>query len=220
MSDDQRWADKIDNEILEWVLNNSDSIETITPRMLIKIIDIKQSKITISECVDEEDDEGPCSDFEPQGIIMLVILWVSLIALLLVLVTSTYSGLRSIALSRSFILDNENWAIILSEFIFSKMLPWKLSISSSVDLLYFQPKEIDIKYLLSVSEKLKPLFSSLLFIALPTLLSVTSKLDPISILSTKVIEIDPNDANSAYYHRGLARNDSKQYQEAIEDLTK
>ena len=38
MSDDQRWTDKIDNEILEWVLNNSDSIETITPRMLIKII--------------------------------------------------------------------------------------------------------------------------------------------------------------------------------------
>ena len=27
MSDDQRWTDKIDNEILEWVLNNSDSIK-------------------------------------------------------------------------------------------------------------------------------------------------------------------------------------------------
>ena len=44
MSDDKRWTDKIDNEILEWVLNNSDSIEKITPRMLIKIIDIKQSE--------------------------------------------------------------------------------------------------------------------------------------------------------------------------------
>mgnify|MGYP001426746649 FL=1 len=44
MSDEQRWTDKIDNEILEWVLNNSDSIETITPRMLIKIIDIKQNE--------------------------------------------------------------------------------------------------------------------------------------------------------------------------------
>ena len=44
MSDEQRWTDKIDNEILEWVLNNSESIETITPRMLIKIIDIKQSE--------------------------------------------------------------------------------------------------------------------------------------------------------------------------------
>ena len=44
MSDDQRWTDKIDTEILEWVLNNSDSIETITPRMLIKIIDIKQNE--------------------------------------------------------------------------------------------------------------------------------------------------------------------------------
>ena len=44
MSDDQRWTDKIDNEILEWVLNNSDSIETITPRMLIKIMDMKQNE--------------------------------------------------------------------------------------------------------------------------------------------------------------------------------
>ena len=44
MSNDQRWTDKIDNEILEWVLNNSDSIEKITPRMLIKIKDIKQSE--------------------------------------------------------------------------------------------------------------------------------------------------------------------------------
>ena len=44
MSDEQRWTDKIDKEILEWVLNNSESIETITPRMLIKIIDIKQSE--------------------------------------------------------------------------------------------------------------------------------------------------------------------------------
>ena len=44
MSDEQRWTDKIDKEILEWVLNNYDSIETITPRMLIKIIDIKQSE--------------------------------------------------------------------------------------------------------------------------------------------------------------------------------
>ena len=44
MSDERRWTDKIDNEILEWVLNNSNSIETITPRMLIKIIDIKKSE--------------------------------------------------------------------------------------------------------------------------------------------------------------------------------
>ena len=44
MSDDNRWTDKIDHEILKWVLNNADNIETITPRMLIKIIDIKQSE--------------------------------------------------------------------------------------------------------------------------------------------------------------------------------
>ena len=44
MSDDNRWTYKIDKEISEWVLNNSDNIETITPRMLIKIIDIKHSE--------------------------------------------------------------------------------------------------------------------------------------------------------------------------------
>lgn len=44
MSDDNRWTDKIDNEILEWVLSNSNNLETITPRMLIKIIDIKKSE--------------------------------------------------------------------------------------------------------------------------------------------------------------------------------
>ena len=43
MSDENRWTDKIDNEILEWVLYNSKNMETITPRMLIKIIDIKNS---------------------------------------------------------------------------------------------------------------------------------------------------------------------------------
>ena len=44
MSGDEKWIDKIDNEILEWVLNNSECLETITPRMLIKIIDIKISE--------------------------------------------------------------------------------------------------------------------------------------------------------------------------------
>jgi hypothetical protein len=36
--------DKINNEILERVLHNFNSIETITPRMQIKTIDIKQSE--------------------------------------------------------------------------------------------------------------------------------------------------------------------------------
>ena len=44
MNENNRWIDKIDNDILEWILDNADSIETITPRMLIKIIDIKQSE--------------------------------------------------------------------------------------------------------------------------------------------------------------------------------
>ena len=44
MNENNRWIDKIDNDILEWILDNADSIETITPSMLIKIIDIKQSE--------------------------------------------------------------------------------------------------------------------------------------------------------------------------------
>ncbi len=44
MSNNNRWIDKIDNEILEWVLDNSNNIESITPRMLIKILDIKNSE--------------------------------------------------------------------------------------------------------------------------------------------------------------------------------
>ncbi len=44
MNEDNRRIDKIDNDILEWVLDNSYSIETITPKKLIKIIDIKQNE--------------------------------------------------------------------------------------------------------------------------------------------------------------------------------
>ena len=44
MSDDNRWVEHIDNDILEWVLENSNSIETITPRILIKISDIKKNE--------------------------------------------------------------------------------------------------------------------------------------------------------------------------------
>ncbi len=76
-------------------------------------IDMSSSLVSISECVDERPDEGPCSDFEPQGIIMLVILWVSLISLLLVLVASTYSGLKPV--SGDFwdkkILDYRKWIL-------------------------------------------------------------------------------------------------------------
>ena len=44
MNDDNKWTEKIDHEILTWVLENSNTIETITPRMLIKISDIKNSE--------------------------------------------------------------------------------------------------------------------------------------------------------------------------------
>ena len=44
MSDESRWTDNIDKEILEWVLSNIDDIEPVTPRMFIKIIDIKKTE--------------------------------------------------------------------------------------------------------------------------------------------------------------------------------
>lgn len=44
MNDNNRWTDNIDHEILKWVLENANSIEAITPRMLIKILDIKNSE--------------------------------------------------------------------------------------------------------------------------------------------------------------------------------
>ncbi len=44
MSNEQRWTDKIDKDILLWVLENQNNIEPITPRMLIKIIDIRESE--------------------------------------------------------------------------------------------------------------------------------------------------------------------------------
>ena len=44
MSNNYILTDKIDKEILEWVLGNINEIETITPRMLIKIMDIKKSE--------------------------------------------------------------------------------------------------------------------------------------------------------------------------------
>ena len=44
MTDKQRCTYKIYNEISKWVLNNSDTIKTITPRMSIKMINIKQSE--------------------------------------------------------------------------------------------------------------------------------------------------------------------------------
>ena len=44
MNDNDRWTDNIDYEILAWVLENSNAIETITPRKLIKILDIKNSE--------------------------------------------------------------------------------------------------------------------------------------------------------------------------------
>ena len=44
MSDDNRWTDKIDNEILELIWYNFKNIEAKTPRMLIKIADINNSE--------------------------------------------------------------------------------------------------------------------------------------------------------------------------------
>tara|TARA_S200000501_G_C20448457_1_gene579777 strand:- start:351 stop:527 length:177 start_codon:yes stop_codon:yes gene_type:complete len=35
---------KVDREVLEWLANNYDTIETVTPRMIIKAMDIKTSE--------------------------------------------------------------------------------------------------------------------------------------------------------------------------------
>ena len=44
MNENDMWTSKIDKDILEWVLENINDIENITPRMLIKITDIKKSE--------------------------------------------------------------------------------------------------------------------------------------------------------------------------------
>ena len=44
MSDENRWGDKVDTDILQWLIDNVNNIEPITPRMLIKIIDIKNTE--------------------------------------------------------------------------------------------------------------------------------------------------------------------------------
>ena len=44
MSDNNNWTEKIDKEVLEWVLESINDIETITPRMMVKIMDIKKSE--------------------------------------------------------------------------------------------------------------------------------------------------------------------------------
>ncbi len=44
MSEENNWTASIDKEVLEWVLENIDNIETVTPRVLVKIMDIKNSE--------------------------------------------------------------------------------------------------------------------------------------------------------------------------------
>ena len=41
MSDEYDVTLKLDREVLEWVVENYGNIETVTPRMLIKIADMK-----------------------------------------------------------------------------------------------------------------------------------------------------------------------------------
>ena len=44
MSDEYDITTKLDKEILEWVVENFANIEEVTPRMLIKIGDIKSAE--------------------------------------------------------------------------------------------------------------------------------------------------------------------------------
>ena len=44
MSENDNWTNTIDKEVLKWILDNSNEIEAITPRMLVKIMDIKNAE--------------------------------------------------------------------------------------------------------------------------------------------------------------------------------
>tara|TARA_B100000686_G_C16053145_1_gene600954 strand:+ start:172 stop:348 length:177 start_codon:yes stop_codon:yes gene_type:complete len=44
MNEENNWKVSIDKEVLEWALENINNIETITPRMFVKIMDIKNSE--------------------------------------------------------------------------------------------------------------------------------------------------------------------------------
>ena len=44
MSDEYDVTIKLDKEVLEWVVENYTNIETVTPRMIIKIADMKNSE--------------------------------------------------------------------------------------------------------------------------------------------------------------------------------
>lgn len=44
MSDEYDVTVKLDKEVLEWVVENFANIETVTPRMIIKITDMKNAE--------------------------------------------------------------------------------------------------------------------------------------------------------------------------------
>ena len=44
MNENDMWTIKIDKDVLEWVHDSINDIESITPRMLVKIMDIKKSE--------------------------------------------------------------------------------------------------------------------------------------------------------------------------------
>ena len=44
MHDNDMWTTNIDKDVIEWVLDSINDIESVTPRMLVKIMDIKKSE--------------------------------------------------------------------------------------------------------------------------------------------------------------------------------
>ena len=44
MTDDYDLTMNIDKEALEWILDNLDNIERVTPRLIMKIMDIKNAE--------------------------------------------------------------------------------------------------------------------------------------------------------------------------------
>ena len=44
MTDDYDITTKLEKEVLQWIVENYENIETVTPRMIIKIMDLHKSE--------------------------------------------------------------------------------------------------------------------------------------------------------------------------------
>ena len=44
MNDEYDITTKVEKEVLEWIIENYNNIETVTPRMILKTVDLKMSE--------------------------------------------------------------------------------------------------------------------------------------------------------------------------------